>query len=489
MKLNVVVVDDETPICDWLVYCIKNASDNYMVSAAFNGEDAYRLILQQKPDLVFTDICMPGMDGLELMQKVLQVLPFTAFVVLTNYEEFSYAKQAISLGAKEYLLKSELRVTDIKCLLDKQIGAKKRVIAWKENEIYANGYIDIYNLYQYKTQKGYAKQFWEEKGMRDQVPYYLLSIKKTAFEDNEKKIFNTIELIKGKENIYTVAAKGKNTLYIVVQSNNKAEVFTECMADALVIYDNIGISSGTDALDDFYKSLEESDCALERTFFENQHSVIWYDKIKDTDVIDHDELHELKQNIVSCIIKYQYEESKHLIERGFEKLKSPRREDVEWAFGYCKRLVFTVEEMYSHVLGKDAADSEPGSWQESRQRCLKLIEEMSGSCYGKYPQFIATALQYVHDHYMESISMAEVAQLCYHSPEYFSRKFKEEVGENFNAYLTFYRMDRAQELLHNTNLRVSEISEKVGYETPAYFSKIYKEHKGKTPEQERMSKK
>ena len=487
MELSVVVVDDETPICDWLVYCIKNASDNYTVSSASNGEDAYRLILHQKPDLVFTDICMPGIDGLELMQKVLQVLPFTAFVVLTNYAEFSYARQAVTLGAKEYLLKSELRVTDVRRLLDKQADAKKKALEWKKNEIYANGYIDIYNLYRYKTQKGYAKQFWEEKGMQDQIPYYLLSIKKTEFEGNEKKIFDTIELVK--ENIYEVVAKGKNTLYIVIQSENEAEILTKRMADALAVYDNIGISSRAELLDDFCKSIEESNCALDRTFFEHKHSVIWYDEIKDTDAINHEELHELKQKIVSCIIKYQYEESEQLVEEGFKKLKSPRKEDVEWALNYCKRLVFAVEEMYSHVLGKDVSDAELGSWQESRQHCLKLIEEMSGSCYGKYPQFIAEALQYVHDHYMESISMAEVAQLCYHSPEYFSRKFKEEVGENFNAYLTFYRMDRAQELLHNTNLRVSEISEKVGYETPAYFSKVYKEHKGKTPEQERMSKK
>ena len=108
MKLKVMVVDDETPICQWLAYCIRRASEDYVVFSASNGEEAYEIILKEKPDIVFTDICMPDMDGLELMKKTLEVLPFTVFAILTNYAEFSYARQAVSLGAREYFLKSEL---------------------------------------------------------------------------------------------------------------------------------------------------------------------------------------------------------------------------------------------------------------------------------------------------------------------------------------------------------------------------------------------
>ena len=85
--------------------------------------------------------------------------------------------------------------------------------------------------------------------------------------------------------------------------------------------------------------------------------------------------------------------------------------------------------------------------------------------------------------------MADVARQIFRSPEYFSRQFKEEVGENFNTYLTLYRLDRAQELLDKTDLRIAEIAERVGYVTPGYFSRIYKKYRGITPEQARMSKK
>ena len=147
MNLSVVVVDDETPICDWLMYCIKNASDNYVVASASNGEEALSLIMERKPDLVFTDICMPGMDGLELMRRVLKNLPFTVFAILTNYAEFSYAKEAVSLGAREYFLKAELRATDVRALLEKVYEAKKKIIANKQLDVLPGGEIDLYDFY------------------------------------------------------------------------------------------------------------------------------------------------------------------------------------------------------------------------------------------------------------------------------------------------------------------------------------------------------
>ena len=81
--------------------------------------------------------------------------------------------------------------------------------------------------------------------------------------------------------------------------------------------------------------------------------------------------------------------------------------------------------------------------------------------------------------------MAEVAGQLYRSPEHFSRQFKEEVGENFSAYLTRYRLDRAQDLLQTTDLPIALVAAQTGYTTPGYFSRLYKKYKGISPEQER----
>ena len=137
--LHIMVVDDEAPIRDWLVYCIQKCEAASSVTSAVNGEEAYRRILEQKPNVVFTDIRMPGMDGLELMSKVRDILPFTVFIILTNYAEFSYAKQAISLGAREYILKSEMRSSDIQRIVAEIAATTAKIRSEKVHDVLQDG--------------------------------------------------------------------------------------------------------------------------------------------------------------------------------------------------------------------------------------------------------------------------------------------------------------------------------------------------------------
>ena len=145
--LHIMVVDDEAPIRDWLVYCIQKCEAASSVTSAVNGEEAYRRILEQKPNVVFTDIRMPGMDGLELMSKVRDILPFTVFIILTNYAEFSYAKQAISLGAREYILKSEMRSSDIQRIVAEIAATTAKIRSEKVHDVLQDGVVDLYEMY------------------------------------------------------------------------------------------------------------------------------------------------------------------------------------------------------------------------------------------------------------------------------------------------------------------------------------------------------
>lgn len=119
---------------------------------------------------------------------------------------------------------------------------------------------------------------------------------------------------------------------------------------------------------------------------------------------------------------------------------------------------------------------------------LEPCARNTAPCIGLAAAVIRDALLYIHQHYTEELPLARVAQALYRSPEYFSRQFKAEVGENFSVYLTLYRLERAQELLRRTDLSVGEIACRVGYTTPGYFGRLYKKYLGITPEQERMSK-
>ena len=171
MQLKVAVIDDEAPIREWLVYCISGASPDYAVCTAANGAEACELLLSQRPDIVFTDICMPNMDGLELIRRMRTELPFTRFVILTNYADFSYAKQALSLGAAEYILKSEMRSTDILKILDETMERAKHCRSIKVNDFFPSGHFDLYEIYNVAQHRDAPEKYLEEKGVSPREKY------------------------------------------------------------------------------------------------------------------------------------------------------------------------------------------------------------------------------------------------------------------------------------------------------------------------------
>lgn len=490
MNLSIVVVDDETPICDWLVYCIKNAPGDHIVASASNGEEALSLIMEIKPDLVFTDICMPGMDGLELMRRVLKIFPFTVFAILTNYAEFSYAKEAITLGAREYFLKSELRAADVCTLLKKVLESKKRVRMNKRHEVLPGGEIDLYNFYHNLEQPGHGDRFWEQQGMKEKVPFQMICCKNHAGRENWQDADHLRSMLETAEvqAAYFAVAKGKNNKYIILQSDGDLRTMTSKLAEKLTEYDSVGISTVVKRREEVLRGIHESNKALNVSFFREEAEAIYYEGLLKNPPLNQARIQEEKKDILSNIRRCRYTEAEKQLYQCYEQLKNMGPEDTFWGIDFMKRLALVIEEIYYQESGGEIQKIEiMTSGRQCLRRCSELIERMKKQYQDRHSRSITDALEYIHKHYMENISMADAARYVCHSPEYFSRRFKEEVGENFNTYVTLYRLDRAQELLCHTKLYVSEIAEQVGFSSPGYFGRLYKRYKGITPEQERMS--
>lgn len=112
--LDILVVEDEKPIRDWIVYTISNISKDFnVIDSASNGKEAYELALKLRPKVIISDIKMPIMDGIELTKEIKKEIPNVFVILLTNYAEFSYAQKAISCGVYEYLIKSDIRPKEL----------------------------------------------------------------------------------------------------------------------------------------------------------------------------------------------------------------------------------------------------------------------------------------------------------------------------------------------------------------------------------------
>lgn len=166
------------------------------------------------------------------------------------------------------------------------------------------------------------------------------------------------------------------------------------------------------------------------------------------------------------------------VEFGARKylLKSELR--GEELLGELERILTSQQERQADTDMKIMLQSQ----MEDRER---NDSDLAGSHDGRYSQVIQDALQFIKEYYREDISLVGVAKHVYRSSEYLSRLFKAETGENFSIYLMMYRMKRARELLQTTDLKIYQIANEVGYETPGYFTKIYRKYIGESPEDTR----
>ena len=115
--VNVLVADDEVPIRQWLEFCINKMEGYHVVGSASNGAEGYSIFRKTNPDVIITDIRMPVMDGLEMLKMIRNLNPAVYAAVLTSHEDFEYARQAIKLGASEYILKIEITEESLRQVL------------------------------------------------------------------------------------------------------------------------------------------------------------------------------------------------------------------------------------------------------------------------------------------------------------------------------------------------------------------------------------
>ena len=490
MQIKVAVIDDEAPIREWLVYCISSASSDYSVITAANGADAYSLLLSQRPDIVFTDICMPNMDGLELIRRIRAELPFTRFVILTNYADFSYAKQALSLGATEYILKSEMRSADILSILEQTMESAKHIRSIKVDNFYPSGHFDLYEIYNVPQHRDAPEKYLEQKGISPNLPMQIYCV------ENKNSPMGWTELTKMADaccmqtGAKVIVACENRYEYFVVQNKNLFDT-GQVLLSLLCGKRRVGISTVAESATDFMRLLKEASAAFQAGFFFPQRENISYSELCMYKPLNREAISKEWRICMDLIAANRLAEMKQALECWFGMFSQPYAGDITWAIERCHRMVIFIEEHYEREYNISGRQSEelPDSLEGCYERALQLLMLIQKSYQSQYSTIICDALTYIHQHYNEDLSLAQVAQSLYRSPEYFSRQFKAEVGENFSVYLTLYRLERAQEFLRRTDMSVAEIAEKVGYTTSGYLGRLYKKYLGITPEQERMSKK
>jgi two-component system, response regulator YesN len=515
--MRVLIIDDETivrtglkSIIDWGAYGFDICGE------ADNGTDGLRKILEMVPDLVLLDIKMPGMYGVDVAAQARKEGFSGKILILTGYSDFEYAHQAIKSGVDAYLLKpideDELieAVTRVKSKLDSELASsaimcqslphmKNKII----NDIICGrtdegGFDELslfnvdmkFDVFQVAVVESMTEANLSESKLRAEL------LREYPGEESNIDTVNisdrTVVLLKGSE-----AAR---QLPVAVQ--RMAERGRERLGGGLFI----GVGRCVTDISDIHLSYRDACKILERRFFcDDEKNLVYWNERDDgelqSDSLEAFDVSEYGENLKSAIEIGDRE----MIEGVLNGIReSVLRMDVE-----PEKVITLTVNIYTQ-LKKRIQQSYPDLYADTAAKGMKSDMEIMNCVYGKNTLheillFLADELyavaekigntsgknlmkkveNYIFRNYEKDLKLESIAQLFGYNSAYLGKMFKKALGDNFNTYLDKVRITEAKQLLLNENLKVYEISERVGFNNIDYFYKKFKHYVGQSPKEYR----
>ena len=534
MRHNILIVDDEQLIRQGLRARIEYLGiDVDEIFEAENGLMALRLQEEHPIDVVITDIRMPDMDGLELIQEMQKKNNQIKFVVLSGYAEFSYAETAIRLGVKAYLLKP-VSNDDLKAAFDKaykemeqtasvrqEVQMKKRMDREKQvyqqekalNALFSSQEAGAVTREQLCKLCGYDEKMWA--GGAESVLYLaILHINKESFEhqrfrpvDHELVRFmirNIFEEIQAPcEKLLVNSLSDTRQMYGIFIGDDKKKLRMEVeriylrmrsvLEKKMGIYLTIGVSRCRSQLEG--KETSEARQALKQRIIYGKANIYFYEDIR---ILGEQEFPVSQLHLLEQYIEHnEIFKVKNLVQEIFS-------EELVKKYGsaYLRIMWIRILNLLLHHYerrGRNAAEIEKmlqnynlldriQSLQEIRQKIIEMVMECVSTesvADANARSKIQMAIGYIQEHFAENLTVNVLAEHYGMSPNYFSSMFKKEMSRSAVNYITELRINQARELLYHLELSVVDISKKVGYEDSQYFFRVFKKYLGMTPLQYR----
>jgi len=535
---KVFLVEDEVTIREGIKKCLKWKENGLiLVGEASDGELAYRMIQESKPDIVITDIKMPFMDGLELSSLVKKEMPAVKIIILSGYDDFEYASKAIKLGVTEYLLKpisaDELleTVLRVKEMVDSEQREKKLLETFlKERE--ENHKIAKYQFFGELVSGNHSVSELIAKGKHLQIDLsanvynmFLYKIYKKDFEMTEYReqiirVENEVEQIADSYSQVILFNRITEGVAVLVKGNNSSEVqelVDKCISDireVMVKYDDvecfIGVGKEITRLSEFQKCYQNASKAFAYRFLLGESQVVYSSDMvdflitKDSNIqLDTVDISKFDRKIIESFLKSGLKSDIHFfVEEYYYNMGESNMNsilfrqyiivDMNFAvISFIENLGWLRENLTDYFDDFGNVSIFVGSIETTKKYMELSLEaaldlrDISSS--NKYNLMIGKAKKYIMDHYGDGeISLNVVAADVNISPNHFSKIFSQEVGQTFVEYLTETRMTKAREMLRCSSMKTSEIGYEVGYKDPHYFSYLFKKLHGCTPKDYRM---
>lgn len=519
--LRIMIADDEFLVLESFKHIIERYTEGVeIVATASTGREAVELALRLNPDLIFMDIKMPGITGIEAIRSIREINKQTQFVIISAYEQFNFAREGIELGVLEYLTKpfsKELIISIISRVIEsinEKHQAMNREIVLKEKLSKILPVIENQLIYSYLYHgvSFEALDFYEELFGINLGHGYMISLL-IRDEIGENLQDSMVYSLDKQQFMTTLTYEMKSVLTCLAGPP---------LLDRLLFY--VPVDPKTNPYDIRNQALEAIDKMLFNLEYKNTvqfqigigriHSIVeMYLSYKESmaatkmlpiakvvhiDDVSQEEDHkisyniQIKERLVNTYLKGDYAELDTMLDELMMELWS-QTDNLSIIKAKLMELIISLKKSDpSRDFGNNDSDEKfMHQFIEAVDRnAIKKIfydylslevQEVAKRKEITVNSVTAKALEFIQSNYGKNISLNDVAEHINMSYFYFSRLFKESTGSSFSDYLTEFRVEKSIELMEDEHLSVKEISYQIGYNDPNYFSKIFKKIKGVTP--------
>lgn len=509
---RILVVDDEPFQRKGLKNMILSKRPGTQVETARNGCLALEMIRKNPPDLVMTDIRMPNMDGLELAKQICDNFSAVHVVLVSAYQEFTYAKQAMRFGVRDYLLKP-YRPQDIEAVLGRLDRSGSSEACPPEQERHRRNLSRLLaGTMRTEEREEFLHKWGKElplKGCIASCGFCLSSAEKSFRSSEADRLISEIGswfLREEKECFIDGGSVSSQGLYLIMPGLSEQDSLALMLRLQNFLLSRFGLGSGIgvsdcspDLLRNAHEVAQQASEACSYRFFKPAGSLTLYRDVAGALSKPLPPMSDLEQRLTAAVGSGDLDG----IHQAFRQMRELLTAKPYFHPGIVKHRLLTGTFAVLHQYESQMYASEVGSLQNRayteffNARSLDLlvsscdgilcaVANRSGPDDGRdHDLVVRQCLKWIGENIGREISLAEAAEHFHFSGSYFSSLIKRRTGMSYGQYILSLRMQEARGLLQRTDEKVQTIALRVGYRDPCYFNRVFKRENGATPDQYR----
>jgi two-component system, response regulator YesN len=518
--LKILIADDEVLERKAVAKIIQSSKENVkVIGEAQNGRIAIEMAQEHRPDIIFMDIKMPGIDGVQAVKEIKKFDPSIRFIMVSAFNTFEYAKEVMQQGVKEYILKpsskkdlleglqrvaNEIQAErmqkeeqqSLRANLDKavSIAQKEWVTSLLMNQVQDISFDEWSQLLGVEITSGYMMLFTLKPSSKQELSLAEKEKWYTWLKDSLKSIVVKHEIMVGammdcqvpvlflckklaeKNHFRTNAETIIETLYrLSKQENLGAEM-------------KIGIGHPYNHAHELNRSYHEAVLALDELFkMPNRKYLFCNNQGQAFEIPSDSEIIEVEKKLLDSVRQGDVNQVMLIFESFVSKIGSNTitasfvKKSFDELFILISRMLHDLGINYERIPNMDESDDIRMVMETGKSHLLAVVQHVQLWRNNHAKGMLQKAKDYIETHYAETITLESAAEYVELSPFYFSKLFKDRFGMTFIDYLTEIRIKKAKVEMLDPGKSLKEICFSVGYRDPNYFSRVFKKLTGLSP--------